>query len=1199
MNTPDLGKLRASPRACLTQWGATAVAAALIATLTACGGDTAPAFSKGTFIDDPVAGLTYACVGGARPVTGVTDSAGQFDYLPGQSCTFSVGKVTLGTLAGIPADGKVTPQDVAGVTRSATSAPSAVAIAQFLHSLNDGSTSGRIVIPVATRDALNTSAVSEVTLASSSGVVSQATLQALVANVPGATLASAATATAALDTQISQGNVSTSSGAVSASAPVVLNSIVVTSAASSQAAGLAAQLTATGYYSDGSHADLSGTVTWASSDAQALRVDAAGLATGLRTGNATVTASLQPSGASSAVSGSFVQTTTAAVLQSIAVTHTASPVAGRTDQLTATGSYSDGTTADLTASVRWASSDSNTVTLSDSTAGLATGVAEGSASITATYTPAGGTLITSPAFTETVLAPTITNLVISYVQSGLTSIQNGATAALQAVASWTNNTTQTVSSLVTWAVNAISGGASIVVDAVANAAATLTGTAVGDVGISASYQGANSNSLTLSVTPVIRGTVSQGAPLDSGTVTIMDSRGQTVASNVRINADGTYEAPPFDAANFTPPYIITATGQVFDGTATHVALVNQAGTANVTPLSTLMVAGLTGGNVYKLTDASVVQGLSSSLTTANVNTKTTELQTLVGSFASALGFSGDPVTSSYNNALDKVLDNLAIDVKPSGAATVLPQSAQRGDDETNAAPTRPVAATGLGSAALTAPSTNSRSFSVKDAEMTAFMAKLNDCLAAAQASRSTACAGIALASGEDTNNSASVYLNDGKDALTDFAALFSAGAGSGWEPGASVATPQIMRQIDDTKLDVKFPIVGTAASGNQRNTIVSTLKLVTTSSGQQFRLYGNQRKFGVSITASALKVATTQSNGDPVVSYEPSLNIRVGPIAYTENGVTTTLGAARICGPGLPGYVNDANPCGANGGVWMADAGLPVYAGSGSYDVNKRCSSGLTMVPFRVYSSVSNDSTNVLFSPEAGAQTFTASTTGSDNVSRPNYAPSSGLNCLSNFRLAQVDGAGAASVNTTGKGQSAAAYLRNYGGSTSTIDQLQAGDAYRVYLYGSSATSSLSAARQQTAISTPNGQGYYTVRLRSRPLSVAEITSAPFAVFDPALVSGFQSFKTNGPVLSSGKLPVSWTYQPGATRVNAVTLQYNNGGDLCGTRFSPLSPPAVFPANYVRSCADFSTAAVWSSGKNNISLQGTDAFGVLYITRLQ
>lgn len=1197
MNTPEIGKLRASPRACLTQWGATAVAAALIATLTACGGDTAPALSKGTFIDDPVAGLTYACVGGARPVTGVTDSAGQFDYLPGQSCTFSVGKVTLGTLAGIPADGKVTPQDVAGVTRAATSAPTAVAIARFLHSLNDGSTSGRIVIPDATRNALNTSAVAPVTLASSSGAISQEALQALVARVPNATLVSPDTATAALNSQITQGHVSTSSGAVSASAPVVLNSIAVTSSAASNAAGLTEQLTATGHYSDGSHADLTSAVTWASSDAQALRVDAAGLATGLRTGNATVTASLRPVGASSAVSGSFVQTTTAAVLQSIAVTHTASPVAGRTDQLTATGSYSDGTTADLTASVTWASSDSNTVTLSDSTAGLATGVAEGSATVTASYTPAGGTLVTSPAFTETVLAPTITNLVISYVQSGLTSLQNGATAALQAVASWTNNTTQTVSSLVTWAVNAISGGANIVVDAVANAAATLTGTAVGDVGISASYQGANSNSLTLSVTPRISGTVSQGAPLDSGTVTILDSQGRVVASNVPINPDGTYEAPAFDAASFTPPFIITATGQVFDGTATHVAMVNQGGTANVTPLSTLMAAGLTGGNVYKLTDANVVQGLSSSLTTANVNTKATELQTLVGSFASALGFTGNPVTSNYSNALDKVLDNLAIDVKPSGAATVLPQSAQRGDDESNAAPTRPVAATGLGSAALTAPSAAHRSFSVKDAEMTAFMAKLNDCLAAAQANRSTACAGIALASGEDTNNSASVYLNDGKDALTDFAALFSAGAGSGWEPGASVATPQIMRQIDDTKLDVKFPIVGTAASGNQRNTIVSTLKLVTTSGGPQFRLYGNQRKFGVSITASALKVATTQSNGDPVVSYEPSLNIRVGPIAYTENGVTTTLGAARICGPGLPGYVSDANPCGANGGVWMADAGLPVYTG-GNYDNSKRCGSGLTMVPFRVFSSSSNDAANVLFSPEAGAQTFSASTT-TNGVTTPNYAPSSGLNCMNNFRLAQVDGAGAASVNTTGKGQSAAAYLRNYGGSTSAIDQLQAGDAYRVYLYGSSATSGLSVARQQTAISTPNGQGYYTVRLRSRPLSVAEITSAPFAVFDPALVSGFQSFKTNGPVLSSGKLPVSWTYQPGATRVNVVTLQYNNGSDSCGTRFSPLSPPASFPASYVTNCTNFSTPGVWSSGKNNISLQGTDPFGMLFITRLQ
>jgi hypothetical protein len=81
---------------------------------------------------------------------------------------FQVGNVTLGSPSGIPSDGKVTPQDVAGVSRAATAAPSALAIAQFLQSLNDGTTAGKIVIPAATSTALNTT--QPITLVSSNGV---------------------------------------------------------------------------------------------------------------------------------------------------------------------------------------------------------------------------------------------------------------------------------------------------------------------------------------------------------------------------------------------------------------------------------------------------------------------------------------------------------------------------------------------------------------------------------------------------------------------------------------------------------------------------------------------------------------------------------------------------------------------------------------------------------------------------------------------------------------------------------------------------------------------------------------------------------------------------------------------------------------------------------------------------------------------
>jgi trimeric autotransporter adhesin len=70
---------------------------------------------------------------------------------------------------------------------------------------------------------------------------------------------------------------------------------------------------------------------------------------------------------------------------------TVSPLAanipvGETDQFTATGHYSDGSTQDLTDSVTWASSSSATATVSNASGsqGLVTAVADGATTITAT-----------------------------------------------------------------------------------------------------------------------------------------------------------------------------------------------------------------------------------------------------------------------------------------------------------------------------------------------------------------------------------------------------------------------------------------------------------------------------------------------------------------------------------------------------------------------------------------------------------------------------------------------------------------------------------------------------------------------------------------------------------------------------------------------------------------------------------------------
>ncbi len=132
-----------------------------------------------------------------------------------------------------------------------------------------------------------------------------------------------------------------------------------------------------------------------------------------------------------------------ATLSSIAVTAaSASVVAGATDQLTATGTYSDGTTKNITTTATWTSSPTTTATVG-STTGLATGVAAGSATITAML----GTVSGHAALTVT--APPVT-LVSITVTPAAPTLFNGTTLQLTATGNYSNGTHQTLTTGITW-----------------------------------------------------------------------------------------------------------------------------------------------------------------------------------------------------------------------------------------------------------------------------------------------------------------------------------------------------------------------------------------------------------------------------------------------------------------------------------------------------------------------------------------------------------------------------------------------------------------------------------------------------------------------------------------------------------------------------------------------------------------------------
>lgn len=157
----------------------------------------------------------------------------------------------------------------------------------------------------------------------------------------------------------------------------VLSSIAITPASAAITQGSTTTLNATATYSDGSTADISNQVSWASADSGVASIDEFGVVTGVAEGAADITASLN--GITSPVTSIKVN---AAILSGIEITPaSATSTTGGTTTFRATGTYSDGSTGDISGFVIWHSSDPS-VAMIDAN-GIATGLDIGTTSISA------------------------------------------------------------------------------------------------------------------------------------------------------------------------------------------------------------------------------------------------------------------------------------------------------------------------------------------------------------------------------------------------------------------------------------------------------------------------------------------------------------------------------------------------------------------------------------------------------------------------------------------------------------------------------------------------------------------------------------------------------------------------------------------------------------------------------------------------
>jgi uncharacterized protein YjdB len=271
----------------------------------------------------------------------------------------------------------------------------------------------------------------------------------------------------------------------------VVTSIDVSPIAPTLAPGTLQQFQATAIFSDSTSQNVTNQATWISSSPSVAGVNPRGRVTALTRGSTQVTATF------SGLTGSSDVTVTAATVVSISMFPASlSVTVGTQRQLTAQAIYSDGSSKDVTVLATWQSSNRAVAGVSDglATRGIATAIAPGTATLTASYQGLSGTA------SMTVTAATITSIEISPPQP---SVAKGVPLAFTATAIFSDNTSQNVTGAATWTSSA--PGVAQVSDAAGTKGLTQT-LAAGSTTVAATWHGAV-GSTKLTVTPATLTTI--------------------------------------------------------------------------------------------------------------------------------------------------------------------------------------------------------------------------------------------------------------------------------------------------------------------------------------------------------------------------------------------------------------------------------------------------------------------------------------------------------------------------------------------------------------------------------------------------------------------------------------------------------------------------------------------------------------------
>jgi hypothetical protein len=335
-----------------------------------------------------------------------------------------------------------------------------------------------------------------------------------------------------------------------------LVSIAVTPGMATIALGTQQAFTATGTFTDGTTQDLTSTATWSSDTTSAATINSTGLASSAGLGTANITATL------SGISGSAPLTVTAAALVSIAINPpvVTTPM-GTTQAFTALGTYTDGTTQDVTQAGHWSSSNAGAATISNTpgSQGLASTLGTGVTAIAIAVGGVSGTaaLTVSPAALISItLSPQTPNVPLGTAQQ------------FTATGTYTDGGNQDVSGTVQWT----SSSATV---AIVSTAGLATSAGTGTTTITAT-----------------QGTVTAATTLTVGAPAIVSLSVSPTASTIPL---GTMQ--PFQAtATYTDGSTQDLTASAnWSSSAPGVAMVNATGSATTLSMGSTTISATSSG----------------------------------------------------------------------------------------------------------------------------------------------------------------------------------------------------------------------------------------------------------------------------------------------------------------------------------------------------------------------------------------------------------------------------------------------------------------------------------------------------------------------------------------------------------------------------------------------------------------------------